>query len=157
MPSFSKTIITLLLASSAVLALPTPQLAGEGAAADSIISDFDNASGYGVEDALDNVANNISQLKGQTGTAGTTTGGSSGGSQPPPPPPPHKRQMDKWAAGIQAVSNAAGTGSSTSGATDTMKNLDGELTSGAANLGAQIGNTEVQTAEGVGSSVPKKL
>lgn len=156
MPSFSKTIVSLLLASSAVLALPTPQLAGEGAAANSIISDFDNASGYGVEDALDNVANNISQLKGQTGTAGTTTGGSSG-SNPPPPPPPHKRQLDKWAAGIQAVSDAAGTGSSTTGTTDQLKNIDGELTSGAANLGAQIGQTEVSTAEGVGSSVPKKL
>ncbi|OAK99646.1 hypothetical protein IQ06DRAFT_336306 [Phaeosphaeriaceae sp. SRC1lsM3a] len=155
MPSFSKTLIAILLASSTTLALPTPQLAGEGSALNSIVSDFDNASGYGVEDALDNIANNISQLKGQTGTAGNTGTGGSGNPPPPPPPPKERRQLDKWAAGIQAVSDAAGTGSSTSSLTDQLKSLDGTLTSGAAQAGEQIGETEVNVAEGIGKSVPK--
>ncbi|KAH7389737.1 hypothetical protein DE146DRAFT_768211 [Phaeosphaeria sp. MPI-PUGE-AT-0046c] len=157
MPSFSKTVVAMLLASSTVLALPTPQLAGEGAALNSIVSDFDNAAGYGVEDALDNIANNISQLKGQTGTAGNTGAGSSAPPPPPGPGPKGRRQLDKWAAGIQAVSDAAGTGSSTSGLTDQLKSVDGSLTSGAANLGAEIGDLEVNVAEGIGKSVPRNL
>jgi hypothetical protein len=49
MPSLSKTILALLLTSTTILALPTPQLAGEGAAANSILSGTDNAVGYGIE------------------------------------------------------------------------------------------------------------
>jgi hypothetical protein len=36
-----------------------------------------------------------------------------------------------------------------------LDNLDGELTSGAANLGAQVGSTEENTLIDIGKSVPK--
>ncbi|OQO03987.1 hypothetical protein B0A48_10630 [Cryoendolithus antarcticus] len=186
-------------AKAAVPAVPrmfARQLAGEGAAADSILSGTDNAVGYGVEDAEDNIAADITDAKGGS----TTTGG---GSNPPPPPPPQrkrqlagegaaansvlsgtdnavgygtedaednlagnvatvkaavpaaKRQLDKVAAGAQAVSDAAGTGSSTSAATTAAESDDGSLTSGAANAGQTVADIEVATAEGAGKSVPK--
>jgi len=120
------------------MAAPTPQLAGEGAAANSIFSGTDNAVGYGTEDAEDNVAGTVSSLK--------------GGAAAPAVP---KRQLDKIAKGAQSVSNAAGTGASTQSTTDALVNIDGTLTGGAANAGAQVGNTEVTTLEGAGSAVPK--
>jgi hypothetical protein len=49
MPSLSKTIFALLLTSTTILALPTPQLAGEGAAANSLLSGTDDAVGHGIE------------------------------------------------------------------------------------------------------------
>lgn len=63
---FTKAIAAAILAFSAtgVLAAPLPQLAGEGAAANSILTGTDNAVGYGVEDAEDNIAGNISSAKG---------------------------------------------------------------------------------------------
>lgn len=129
------------------------QLAGEGAAADSILSDTDNASGYGTEDALDNSAQLISSVTGNS--PGNTQGG--GSSSPPPPPPPHKRQLDKISAGVQEVGNAAGVGSATAPITSAGESIDGTLTGDAANAGAQVGQAEVQTAESVGSSVPTHL
>jgi hypothetical protein len=53
------------------------------------------------------------------------------------------------------VSNAAGTGSSTTGLTNALDNVDGTLTSGAANAGASIGGTEDSTLEGLGKAVPR--
>jgi len=107
MPSLSKIILFTLLTTA--LAAPTPklasrQLAGEGAAANSILSDTDNAIGYGTEDAEDNLANNIATITGHS--AGNTGGGGSGSSGNPPPPPPggpHRPQRDKVAAGMQAI------------------------------------------------------
>lgn len=52
MPSIQKTL--LLLAAFQVftaLAAPIPQLAGEGAACDSVLSSTDNGVGYGIENA----------------------------------------------------------------------------------------------------------
>jgi hypothetical protein len=86
---------------------------------------------------------------------GGSAGGSNGGGSAPPPPPPHKRQLDKIANGEQAISNAAGTGSATSGVTGQEVSIDGTLTGGAANVGQQISDSEVQTLESVGKSVPK--
>ncbi|KAK6433807.1 hypothetical protein LTR95_010017 [Oleoguttula sp. CCFEE 5521] len=111
------------------------QLAGEGAAANSILSGTDNAIGYGTEDAEDNLAGNVATVK----AAVTAT----------------KRQLDKVAAGAQAVSDAAGTGDSTSAATTAAEADDGSLTSGAANAGQTVADIEVATAEGAGKSVPK--
>jgi hypothetical protein len=45
----AKVASAILLFTSGVLAAPVPQLAGEGAAANSILSGTDNAVGYGVE------------------------------------------------------------------------------------------------------------
>jgi hypothetical protein len=163
MPSFSKALIALVLLTSAA-ATPIPQLAGEGAAADSIFSQTDNAIGYGIEDAEENLAGNIASLKsgGGLGNLGSATGGSTGsGSAAPPPPPagpggrPHRRQADKIAKGFQSMSNAAGLGSATEAVSNQIIDLDGTLTGGAANLGAEIGQTELNTAEGIGKSVPK--
>jgi len=53
MPSISKIILTLgaLSQFALVLAAPIPQLAGEGAACNSVLSSTDNGVGYGVENA----------------------------------------------------------------------------------------------------------
>jgi hypothetical protein len=157
MPSLTKTIITALLLTASALALPTPQLAGEGAALNSIFSSTDNGIGYGIEAVEENLAGNIATLK---GTTGSTTGGATGGSGASPPPPPgpgprSRRQLDKISNGFQAVGNSLGMGGQTSGTTTMLDNLDGELTSGAANLGAQVGSTEENTLIDIGKSVPK--
>lgn len=108
------------------------QLAGEGAACNSVLSSTDNAAGYGVEDAEDNIAGDIS-----------STGAKS------------RRQLDKIANGVGAVGDAAGAGAVVDPIQQAGDSVDGTLTSDAANVGAQIGNAEVTTAEAVGSSVPK--
>ncbi|KAH7380126.1 hypothetical protein BKA66DRAFT_442445 [Pyrenochaeta sp. MPI-SDFR-AT-0127] len=142
MPSLSKAIISLVLA-TAVLAAPTPQLAGEGAAANSIFSSTDNGVGYGIENAEDNIAGLISGLRGGANTPAAPGSGS------------RRRQLDKISNGAQAIGQALGVGSSTSGTTTVLDNVDGDLTSGAANLGAQIGQTEESTLEDLGKAVPK--
>jgi hypothetical protein len=159
MPSFTKTLLAILLATS-VAAIPVPQLAGEGAAANSILSETDNAIGYGIEDAEDNIAANIVTLKGALGGATGGATGAAGGAAAPPPPPgrgrgPHRRQLDKISNGFQGISNAAGTGSATSALTNALNGLDGSLTGGAADAGAKIGSLEVDTLRKIGSSVPK--
>lgn len=130
------------------------QLAGEGAAADSILTDTDNGVGYGVENAEDNTANLITSVKGGSTTTGS---GSGSGSNPPPPPPPHKfrRQGDKISNGLKAIGNAAGVGAVTDPVGNAGDSADGTLTSGAANAGASIGSTEETTLENAGSAVPK--
>jgi hypothetical protein len=154
------------------------QLAGEGAAADSILTDTDNGTplkcsltyfvehctdlnfvlpgvGYGIEDALDNTANLITSVKGGS-TGSTATGGSSGSPPPPPPPgPKFRRQGDKISNGVGAVGNALGVGAVTNPVQAAGDNADGALTSAAANAGASIGSAEESTLEGIGSAVPK--
>jgi hypothetical protein len=122
------------------------QLAGEGQAADSVFTDTDNGVGYGIKNAEDNLAATL-------GGGATTTGGSS--APPPPPPPKEKRQLDKISNGFQDISNAAGSGSSTTGLTGALDTVDGDLTSGAANAGASVGGTEESTLKGLGNAVPK--
>lgn len=123
-PVNSKALVALLLFSSTLAApLKVRQFAGEGAAADSILSDTDNASSYGTEDALDNTAQLITNTKGAA------------------PATKNRRQLDKISNGVQAVKNAAGTGATTSAATTAGDNIDGELTSGAANAGAEVAQT----------------
>jgi hypothetical protein len=152
MPSFSKALLALLLATTAA-ALPTPQLAGEGAALNSIFSDIDNGVGYGIENAEENLAANIAGLKGTS--TGTTTGGAAAPPPPPGPGPRSRRQLDKISNGFQAIGNSLGVGSSTSGTTTMLDNVDGTLTSGAADLGASVGGTFESTMESIGKSVPR--
>lgn len=115
------------------------QLAGEGAAANSILSSTDNGVGYGIENAEDNTAGLITSLKGGV-----------------PAVPAAKRQLDKIANGAGAIGNAAGVGATTDPVVSTLDNVDGTSTSGAANAGAQVGSTEESTLEGVGKAVPKE-
>ena len=131
------------------------QLAGEGAAADSILSDTDNGVGYGIEDALDNTANLITSVKG--GSTGSTATGGSSGTAPPPPPPGRRfrRQGDKISNGVGAVGNALCVGAVTNPVQAAGDSADGSLTSAAANAGASIGSAEETTLEGIGSAVPK--
>ncbi|SMR58660.1 unnamed protein product [Zymoseptoria tritici ST99CH_1E4] len=129
------------------------QLAGVGQGCNSVFTEFDNGLGYGIEDAEENTAKLISGKGG--------SGGSTGGSAPPPPPPPpphHKdrRQLDKISNGFQAITNAAGAGSSTSSLTTELDNLDGTGTSGSAQIGAAIGQGEVDILEGIGKAIPKR-
>jgi len=130
------------------------QLAGEGAACNSILSSTDNGVGYGVENAEDNTA----ALLGGTSSGTTTTSGGSGGAAPPPPPPKGpkvKRQGDKIANGLANVLTAAKLGPVADIEKNVGDNADGELTSAAANAGAQIGSAEESTLEGIGKAIPR--
>lgn len=187
----------ILLFSSAILAAPIPQLAGEGAALNSIASSTDNGIGYGVEAAEDNTADLITSIKG--GSTGSTTPAGPGG---PPPPPPHRRQLagegaalnsifsstdngigfavkaaedntadnirkvtaslpkiprqaDKIANGLKNIGNAAGVSAVTNPVGDLGDSLDGTLTGGVADAGAQIGSTEESTLISIGKAIPK--
>lgn len=196
MPSIQKTLL-LLAAFQAftALAAPVPQLAGEGAACNSVLSSTDNGVGYGTENAEDNTASTISkvtrrQLAGEgaacnsvlsstdngvgygvenaedntanliSGSSSSTTTSGSGSSNPAPPPPAKKgpkvkRQGDKIANGAAAILDAAKL-NAVGGPEKTIgDNADGELTSAAANAGAQVGATEEQTLENAGKMVPK--
>ncbi|KAK7191765.1 hypothetical protein PSPO01_02214 [Paraphaeosphaeria sporulosa] len=137
MPSTSKMMLTLALLTVAY-ALPTPQLAGEGAAANSLLSSTDNGVGYGIENAEDNIAALVTSLKGSIPARRT------------------RRQLDKISNGAQTLSNALGTGAVTSSTTSELDTIDGQSTSGAADLGAQVGNAEASTLEAVGSAIPKR-
>jgi len=112
------------------------QLHGEGVAADALLTDTDNGVGYGIENAEDNVAADITAAKATARLA--------------------RRQLDKVANGAQAVSDAAGTGAVTTNPTNGLKGIDGALTDGAANTGTDVGNAEAATLEDAGSSVPKQ-
>lgn len=168
-PSLTQILISALLVVASLnpaptLAAPLPgdliaarQLAGEGAAANSLLSSTDNGVGYGVENAEDNTAALISGS-----SAGSSSGsGSSSSSPPPPPPPPSKsksksrRQADKIANGAAAILDAAGQPAAASAVETNGDSVDGTLTSDAANEGAQLGSTEESTLEGAGSAVPK--
>lgn len=133
-----KTILALVLFTTAS-ALPTPQLAGEGAAANSLLSDTDNGVGYGIKNAEENTAALITSLKGGAAV----------------PAAPARRQLDKISDGFQEVSNAAGTGGSTTSLTGALDTIDGDSTSGAANLGADAGGLEEGTLEAAGKAVPR--
>jgi hypothetical protein len=130
------------------------QLAGEGAACDSVLSSTDNGVGYGVENAEDNTA----ALLGGTSSGTTTTTGGSGDAAPPPPPPKgpkNKRQADKIANGLADVLSAGHLGP----VADIEKNLgdtvDGQLTDDAASAGAQVGSAEESALESAGKAIPK--
>jgi hypothetical protein len=168
-----KALITLMLVGTSLAApLTRRQLAGEGQAADSLLTDTDNGvvrtdfrskiyscwqmqQGYGSENAEDKIADNISSITGDS--SGNTSGGGSGSSSPPPPPPPkggHKRQLDKTSKGLQAIGNSAGLGDETAPVTTAGEDIDGTLTGDAANAGAEIGSTEETTLENAGNDVP---
>jgi hypothetical protein len=119
----------------------------------------------------DNTASLITSIKG--GSSGSS-GGSGGSSTPPPPPPPpsKKRQADKYVTqnppssalityrisnGAAAVLDAAGANAAGDAVKTNGDSIDGELTSAAANAGAQVGSTEESTLESIGSSVPKRF
>ena len=69
--------------------------------------------------------------------------------------PKFRRQGDKISNGLGAVGNAAGVGAVTDPVQQAGDSLDGTLTSGAADAGASVGNTEETTLENIGSAVPK--
>lgn len=94
------------------------QLHGEGAAADSILTDTDNGVGFGIENAEDNTANLITSTK--------------GGAK-------HRRQADKIANGAKAIGSAAGVSSVTDPIGNAGDGIDGSLTDGASNIGADTG------------------
>lgn len=128
------------------------QLAGEGAACNSVLSSTDNGVGYGVENAEDNVASALG------GTSSSTTTGGSGAAAPPPPPkgPKARRQADKIANGLSDVLTAAKLDAVAGPEKTIGDNVDGELTSAAANAGAQVGSAEESTLENVGKSILRK-
>lgn len=149
MTPLNKFLMAIMLAAPALAApaMDPRQLAGEGAALDSIFTDTDNGVGYGVENAENHIAEN---LGGQPASGGGSTGG-------PPPPPPHmpkKRQGDKIANGASAILGALHQDVAANAVKTYGDGVDGELTSGAANAGAEIGGEEESTLEGAGNDVP---
>jgi hypothetical protein len=137
------------------------QLHGEGEACDSILTQTDNGVGYGIENAENNVAANIAGLTGHKVTGGGTSTGSAAPAPPAPGPAkpnpkPHKRQLDKIANGFGEIGQAAGLDSSIDPLVTQLDSLDGTLTDGAANLGSDLGTTEVNSLEALGSAVPTK-
>lgn len=180
---FTTSITAAILAFTAtgVLAAPLPQLAGEGAACNSVLSQTDNGVGYGVENAEDNIASTVSSTSGgaklrvrqlagegaacdsvltqtnngighgienaEENTAKTISSVTKTGKA--------KRQLDKIANGAGAIGDAAGLHTATDPVVQVADNLDGSLTSGAADAGASIANTEDQTLENAGSQVPR--
>jgi hypothetical protein len=138
------------------------QLHGEGEACDSILTQTDNGVGYGIENAENNVATNIAGLTGNKVTGGGTSTGSGSKAPAPAPAPgkpqprPHKRQLDKIANGFGEIGQAAGIESIVDPLVTQLDSLDGTLTDGAANLGSDIGTTEVSSLEALGSAVPAK-
>lgn len=134
-----KSLITLSLLTSA-LALPTPQLAGTGAMFDSLFTELDNGIGYGVKNAETNLAGVVGGAKGGAGTG-------------PAPGKPSRRQLNKISDGFQTLSQAAGTGASTTQLTNGLDAIDGDLTDGQANLGAALGETLEKTLADTGNTV----
>jgi hypothetical protein len=114
------------------------QFAGEGQALNSIFSSTDNGVGFAVKDAEDNTAGLISKV-----TASV------------PKIPKTRRQLDKIANGAKNIGNAAGVSAVVNPVGDLGDSLDGALTGGVANAGAQIGKTEETTLESAGSAIPK--
>ncbi|EKJ77970.1 hypothetical protein FPSE_01896 [Fusarium pseudograminearum CS3096] len=140
------------------------QLGGEGAAADSIISDTDNASGYAGENALIHIAQLLGSDAQEPNEPNGLSGSGSGGGSPPPPPPPKgrmtkmaKRQGDKLSDGAAAVLNQVGA----TGVADIIKTdgdaIDGQTTGDGALIGEQVGGDEEDIGERVGNLVPNKM
>lgn len=69
--------------------------------------------------------------------------------------PKVRRQADKIANGLKAIGSAAGVNAVTDPVGNAGDSLDGTLTSGAADAGASVGNTEETTLESIGSAVPR--
>ena len=140
------------------------QLHGEGEACDSILTQTDNGVGHGIENAENNVAANIAGFTGNKVTGGGTSTGSGSKAPAPAPAPapgkaqpkPHKRQLDKIANGFGEIGQAAGIESTIDPLVTQLDSLDGTQTDGAANLGSDIGTTEVNSLEALGSAVPGK-
>lgn len=138
------------------------QLHGEGEACDSFLTQTDNGVGYGIENAENNVATTIVGLTGKKVTSGgastgtTTPAPAPGPAKPQPAPKPHRRQLDKIANGFGVIGEAAGIQSSINPLVAQLDSLDGILTDGAASLGSDIGTTEVNSLEALGSAVLAK-
>ena len=65
-----------------------------------------------------------------------------------------RRQLDKIVNGLGAIGNAAGVGALTDPVVAAGDSIDGQSTSGAAALGAEIGDVEDSVLEGAGMAVP---
>ncbi|KAF4334736.1 hypothetical protein FBEOM_11418 [Fusarium beomiforme] len=144
-------LLIILAVASATLGAPTiqpRQLAGEGRACDSVLSDTDNGVGYGVENADDHAA---------TLVGGKTTGGGATGTGGNPPPSKVKRQGDKIANGAATDLHAIGQDKAADLVQTDGDNVDGQLTQDAATLGAQVGGDEEDILERTGDMVPSKM
>lgn len=147
------------------------QLAGEGAACNSVLSGTDNGVGYGVENAEDNTATTISsarrQLAGEGAACDSVLSGTDNGvgygvenaedntaTTITTTKAATRRQLDKIANGAANVLNAAGAPAAATVVQTDGDNVDGQLTDDAATDGAQVGSDEETTLEQAGSDVP---
>ena len=136
-----------------VLAVPIErrQLAGEGAACNSVLSSTDNGVGYGVENAEDNIANTITgsgakvrrQLAGEGAACNSVLSSTDNGvgygvenaedniaNTIKSSGVKSRRQLDKIANGAKNIGDAVGAGSVTTPLGDDGDTLDGQLTGG---------------------------
>lgn len=152
----SRLVAILMALTPVIMARPYPQIGGEAQACYSILNNVDNGSGYGIEDAEDNLAQAISGKAPANSNAGNT-----GGNAPAPAPPAanrrRRRQLNKVAPGFQNLADALNVGQAAEPVTTLMDNVDTAGTDDAAQLGEQIGEDEVDFAESIGSSVPTQL
>ena len=147
---------TLVLAAglvTGVLAAPVQrrQLAGEGAACNSVLSSTDNGVGYGVENAEDNIANTIKgsgakvrrQLAGEGAACNSVLSSTDNGvgygvenaedniaNTIKSSGVKSRRQLDKIANGAKNIGDAVGAVSVTTPVGDDGDTLDGQLTGG---------------------------
>ena len=174
---YTSTVLAAIMACASinVLAAPLPQLAGEGAACNSILSSTDNGVGYGIENAEDNIAKSISgkkvtrQLAGEGAACNSILSSTDNGvgygienaedntAKMISKTKPARRQLDKISNGFQSIGAAAGIGDMTAPLTTGLDGIDGTSTSAAADLGAEVGNMEAGTLEAVGSAVRRQL
>lgn len=114
-------------------ALARRQAAGVGQGSDDLFTDLDNGTGYGIEDAEDNTANTINQIKGAV---------------------PARRQLNKIADGANTLVSAAGS-PQVGGQVDEIGNtVDTYGTNDSADAGDQAGTVAEQTLEAAGSDAP---
>jgi hypothetical protein len=131
-----------LLAATSIMAAPAGihprQGAGTGNACSSLLSSTDNGVGYGVENAEDNTAALLGKPASQPGAGTKLT----------------RRQGDKMANGAAAVLNAAGQPALANIVKTNGDTLDGQLTDGQTQIGAELGSDEQNLLEQVGAEVP---
>jgi len=139
----------------------TGTVPGLGDASDQADTFLNNVDGYGTQGSAElgqevgdeevQLGHEIGGTKGyQTGGGG---GGGNGGSAPPPPPPPpgHKRQLNGIADGVTAVTGVVpGAGALSNNMDGFLNTVDGQGTSDSAEVGAIVGDEEVQLGKEVG-------
>lgn len=148
--------VTILMMATTALAAPagidSRQIGGEATAAYGVINNVDNGLGYMTENLEDGVANGM-----KPGSGGNTEYGQYGdGAGSPPAGPPsrrsrlERRQGNKIVNGLGPVLSDAGQPGLGNAVQTTGDQEDETLTSGAGNIGTEVGGLEEGTLSEAG-------